>query len=427
MRKQKRQMCVRRMLLFFLACVLICAAPPSAAQAAIMQTAKNSTVQKKKTSTKTVTIETSGEITKKKVKSGGSVILPVEVNKRGYTFLGWSTVPGQTCNPMYQAYQKIQVTKNIHLYPVKYKWNQEPDIYAGGLADSVEKYDKIIFVGDSRTAMLRSTLKQQCSSDSLKKVGFVCKTGEGLDWMKKYGEKELLNEISGMDDNALTDGKNFFVKIGTKMIPGLVTKINYSVDVNTGEKRSAYTLKKNEIASCTLEFSEKIVVDEFDRHRTLGELILIDRVTNMTSACGVVRKTFVSQDRSQIGKVDEQVRAGLKGQTPVVVEFPIGKEGITLDFAEQVEKGLTVLGRHTYLYHPAASENYAETVRHLKAAGLIVLLVLDENTAKDETLKTLDGFYANWQIDGITVKDAIDFVKKKSAFTVQSVHDGNYI
>ena len=103
MRKQKRQMCVRRMLLFFLACVLICAAPPSAAQAAIMQTAKNSTVQKKKTSTKTVTIETSGEIIKKTVKSGGSVILPVEVNKRGYTFLGWSTVPGQTCNRMYQA------------------------------------------------------------------------------------------------------------------------------------------------------------------------------------------------------------------------------------------------------------------------------------------------------------------------------------
>ena len=234
-------------------------------------------------------------------------------------------------------------------------------------------------------------------------------------------------DILWMDDNALTDGKNFFVKIGTKMIPGLVTKINYSVDVNTGEKKNAYTLNKNEIASCTLEFSEKIVVDEFDKHRTLGELILIDRVTNMTSACGVVRKTLVSQDKSQIGKVDEQVRAGLKGQTPVVVEFPIGKEGITLEFAEQVEKGLTVLGRHTYLYHPAASENYAETVRYLKAAGLIVLLVLDENTAKDETLKGLDGFYTNWQLDGLTVKDAVDFVKKKSVFAVQNAQDGNYI
>ena len=193
------------------------------------------------------------------------------------------------------------------------------------------------------------------------------------------------------------------------------------------ENRHGIILAKNEIASCKISLADRIVIDEFKNHKTMGEFILIDRVTNMTSACGVVRKTFASQDRSQIGKVDEQVRAGLKGQTPVVVEFPIGKEGITLDFAEQVEKGLTVLGKHTYLYHPAASENYAETVRHLKAAGLIVLLVLDENTAKDETLKTLDGFYANWQIDGITVKDAIDFVKKKSAFTVQSVHDGNYI
>ena len=61
------------------------------------------------------------------------------------------------------------------------------------------------------------------------------------------------------------------------------------------------------------------------------------------------------------------------------------------------------------------------------AAGLIVLLVLDENTAKDETLKGLDNFYANWQPDGITVKDAVDFVKKKSAFTIQNVEDGNYI
>lgn len=66
-------------------------------------------------------------------------------------------------------------------------------------------------------------------------------------------------DILWMDDNALTDGKNFFVKIGTKMIPGLVTKINYSVDVNTGEKKSAYTLKKNEIASCTRNSQRRLL------------------------------------------------------------------------------------------------------------------------------------------------------------------------
>ena len=56
-----------------------------------------------------------------------------------------------------------------------------------------------------------------------------------------------------------------------------------------------------------------------------------------------------------------------------------------------------------------------------------MLLVLDENTAKDGTLKNMDGFYSNWQIDGITVKDSIDFVKKKSVFAVQNAQDGNYI
>ena len=230
-----------------------------------------------------------------------------------------------------------------------------------------------------------------------------------------------------MDDTHLVAGKNYLLKLGTKLIPAVVMNIKYKIDVNTGNEVHADAIYKNEIAACDIAVSDKIVFEKFKDNHALGSMILIDRITNMTSACGVVRKTLVSQDKSQIGKVDEQVRAGLKGQTPVVVEFPIGKEGITLDFAEQVEKGLAVLGRHTYLYHPAAGEDYAETVRHLKAAGLIVLLVLDENTAKDGTLKNMDGFYSNWQIDGITVKDAIDFVKKKSAFAVQNAQDANYI
>lgn len=36
--------------------------------------------------------------------------------------------------------------------------------------------------------------------------------------------------------------------------------------------------------------TEPIVADLFSAHKTLGELILINRVTNMTSACGVVEK-----------------------------------------------------------------------------------------------------------------------------------------
>lgn len=196
--KQKRQI-GRKLLYILLACMLMFVSVPSETWAA---TSGNSTsTAKKKTVQKTVTIETSKGIVKKKVNSGGYVILPADVNENGYTFLGWSTINKQTCNPMYQAYQKLTVTKNIHLYPVKYKWSQEPDIYAGNLADSVDKYDRIIFVGDSRTAMLQGTLQRQCSPSVFNKIGFVCKSGEGLDWMKKYGEKLLLEELLKSDDS----------------------------------------------------------------------------------------------------------------------------------------------------------------------------------------------------------------------------------
>ena len=43
-----------------------------------------------------------------------------------------------------------------------------------------------------------------------------------------------------MDDDELTNGKNFFFKLGTKTIPGFVSEIEYAIDVNTGEE-SRYT------------------------------------------------------------------------------------------------------------------------------------------------------------------------------------------
>lgn len=93
-----------------------------------------------------------------------------------------------------------------------------------------------------------------------------------------------------MDDEPLTVGKDYLVKLGTKTISGIVTKIEYAVDVNTGEHIPFDTLSKNGIAVCKLLLAEPIAADLFANHKTLGELILIDRVTNMTSACGVVEK-----------------------------------------------------------------------------------------------------------------------------------------
>ena len=100
--------------------------------------------------------------------------------------------------------------------------------------------------------------------------------------------KKLIASILWMDDEPLSEGREFFVKLGTKTIPGVVTKLRYAVDINTGEHIAADSLSKNGIALCEITLPGHIPADCFEDHKTLGALILIDRISFMTSACGVV-------------------------------------------------------------------------------------------------------------------------------------------
>ena len=234
--------------------------------------------------------------------------------------------------------------------------------------------------------------------------------------------------ILWMDDDALENGKNFFIKLGTKMIPGLVTKIVSLIDVNTGEKKEVSFLHKNEIAVCEIAFADRIVADTFAAHKTLGELILIDRVTNMTSACGVVTELHADEDGLEEKKVNKKLRSALNGQSAVTVEFPVGQHGITLELAEQVEKQLSAEGRHTYLYAPEADEPVETVLHHLTEAGVVVMLVLDEAFAGKTFAQDDKTYYRNWQPDGtLTVSEAAEFVKKVSSYAAGvSVH-GDFI
>ena len=186
-----------------------------------------------------------------------------------------------------------------------------------------------------------------------------------------------------MDDEELQNGKNFFFKLGTKMILGAVTDIEYAIDVNTGEKKKVSSLSKNEIAVCKISLADKIVVDEFKNHKTLGEFILIDRVTNMTSACGVVEQVHTEETGLYEGRVDRNTRAALKSQKAITVKFVEGKT-INRAYVEEVEKALSIEGRHTYLYAPADGEAIETVVKHLHRAGLVVLLLVNEK--QDKTL-----------------------------------------
>lgn len=130
--------------------------------------------------------------------------------------------------------------------------------------------------------------------------------------------QELTVSILWMDDEQLTAGKDYLVKLGTKTISGIVSEIKYAVDVNTGEHIPADSLTKNGIAVCTILLAEPIAVDLFSKHKTLGELILIDRVSNMTSACGVVDSV---EEKADDAKKASFVLGSLEARGDIFEEF----------------------------------------------------------------------------------------------------------
>ena len=227
-----------------------------------------------------------------------------------------------------------------------------------------------------------------------------------------------------MDDEELIQGKNFFFKLGTKTIPGVVAEIEYAIDVNTGEEKKISVLSKNEIAVCKIILADKIVVDEFKNHKTLGEFILIDRVTNMTSACGVVEKVNKEDSGSYEGRVDRNVRAAIKGQKAVTALFVDNKDNVNRAFVEEIEKALNLAGRHTYLYVPADGEDVENVVKHLHRAGLVVLLLVSE---KQAAKLDADKYITNWNENGSSVEEVSKFVRMQSAYDGVIVNGRDYI
>ena len=216
-------------------------------------------------------------------------------------------------------------------------------------------------------------------------------------------------EILWMDDAELTVGKNFLIKLGTRQIPGILSKIEYKIDINTGEHEAAMTLRKNEIALAGLAVTEPIVLAPFAAHQTLGELILIDRITNSTAAAGVVR-TIGAGDEARF-TATPAMRSALNWQTPLAVVFS-PSDGTKPAAIAEAEYTLVRSGRHTYLYTPQPGEDAATTTQHLLDAGIIVLVIAkDEATASNVAAlpqaKAWSGLAPNASNDAAAIANAI--------------------
>lgn len=154
-----------------------------------------------------------------------------------------------------------------------------------------------------------------------------------------------------MDDERLMSGRNYWIKLGTRVLPASVMEIKYKIDVNSGDHLPAEQLYKNELAVCDIILSEKCAIDVFDQTKDLGSFIFINRITNMTSACGTVMHTLRRSNNLvwQQTDITKKIRSEQKNQTTKTVWFTGLSGSGKSTLANELEKRLVAMGRHTML------------------------------------------------------------------------------
>ena len=246
---------------------------------------------------------------------------------------------------------------------------------------------KSILIGDRRADSAAEGQPATIALDREVDVSRGCVLARGT---QIYPVSRFEATLLWMDDEPFAKNRSLLAKVGTRLISCAVAEIYYVVDVNSGEHREATGLRKNEIARCLVEVSQPVVADTFSRHRALGELILIDRVTNATSACGVIEKVFAAR-KSDGEDITPEIRARNLGQTPFVILSD------TSQAAGKIERALAERGLRA-TRPEVAPEQAPFAAKLLQDAGLITILS-GENLSPETVEELYRGTRGEWILD----------------------------
>jgi bifunctional enzyme CysN/CysC len=154
-----------------------------------------------------------------------------------------------------------------------------------------------------------------------------------------------------MDEHQMLPGRSYLLSIGGNLVGAQITNLKHGINVNTLEHVATKYLELNDVGFVNVALDRPIAFDPYDENRETGGFILIDRVTNATIACGMIRFALrrATNIHWQPTKIDKTARAAIKSQKPCVLWFTglsgAGKSTI----ADLVEQSLARAGRHTVI------------------------------------------------------------------------------
>ena len=132
-----------------------------------------------------------------------------------------------------------------------------------------------------------------------------------------------------MDEEPMDTSKQFYIKHTTNTTRARIDAIRYRVDVNTMKQSNASALKLNEIGKAIITTSKPLLFDPYVKNKGCGSFIIIDPVTNNTSAVGmIVDQARADELFTPITEADKQgMEQGLSMVDDAEREKRMGQQG----------------------------------------------------------------------------------------------------
>lgn len=154
-----------------------------------------------------------------------------------------------------------------------------------------------------------------------------------------------------LDEEALKPGRGYWLKLGSQTVTATVQSPKFEIDVNSLDHLAAKTLGLNGIGEVELATDKPIVFEAYGTSSALGGFILIDKFTNATVGAGMIDFSLrrAQNVHWQATTVTREEHAALKNQTPRVLWFTGLSGSGKSTIANEVEKQLALMNRHTFL------------------------------------------------------------------------------
>jgi len=197
-----------------------------------------------------------------------------------------------------------------------------------------------------------------------------------------------------MAEQELMPGRQYDIKMATQTVAGGISSIRHCIDVNTQQQHPAATLKLNEIGRCEITLERPVVTDDYRSHHTTGSFIIIDRLTNITVAAGMIaadnseNSTVSDHLVTTSAAISKQDRERRFGQKAITLAIQGGSQEQRNTLLYTTERQLFNQGRAVAVLNTAVAAEAGLVASLFNDNGLLVLT--DASTALPEGTLVVD-------------------------------------